>query len=127
MTSDKITPRVFEAILPRICDRDTAFDSKSWSLENPLWGHCAIISVLAQNLFGGDILFGKNGDVRHYWNRMTNGLEKDFTIAQFRGRQLKLSSVRRVTNSLQHLRIKGSKRYKLFASRFTKEMAEVRS
>ncbi|MDP3784539.1 MAG: hypothetical protein Q8R12_00450, partial [bacterium] len=56
---EKITPEKFKEILPLICDQITSGDPLRWESGNPLWGHCAIIAMLAHNLFGGKILNGK--------------------------------------------------------------------
>ncbi len=81
----KITPQRFKEILPTICDRETALDPEGWSPENPLWSHCAIVSVKAQEYFGGEILRGsllehpEFAHMRsHYWNSI-----EDFTAPQF--------------------------------------------
>ncbi len=119
-----LTPLRLKQVLPGICSRDTTYDNNSWSPENPLWGHCAVVSVLAQSLFGGEILFGKAGDLKHYWNRMPDGTAEDFTLDQFRGKNPEFASARRITNSLQHIRIKGSKRYKTLTWRLAKALDE---
>ncbi len=91
----KITPERFEKLLPSICDRETSSDPKNWTLDNPLWGHCAVVSLVAQNLFGGELMrallthIPKFAHMRsHYWNRLpdkTGSLTKefDFTAPQF--------------------------------------------
>lgn len=79
----------FKEILPLICDAETSADPKGWTPENSLWGHCAVVSLVAQNLFGGALLrvslrgtkFEKSGS--HYWNKLPDGREIDFTVSQF--------------------------------------------
>jgi len=79
----------FEAILPSICGSDTTLDPNGWTPQNPLWGHCAVVSLLAQELFGGELMRASLentdfADMRsHYWNKIENGSEKDFTSPQF--------------------------------------------
>lgn len=79
----------FNTILPQLCDADTSSHPEIWSKENPAQGHCAIVSVLAQEKFGGDIVrvsmvgteYGSIGS--HYFN-VIDGKETDFTISQFK-------------------------------------------
>lgn len=72
---------------------------KSWSKEtchhDCLWenpklpnsaGHCRVTSLIVQDYFGGEILYSyANGNKEwdHYWNRLPDGKEVDFTINQF--------------------------------------------
>ncbi len=83
-------PRLFfKSILPQICTRDTSIDPKGWRKNNPLWGHCAVVSLLAQSLFSGQIYavnlkgtkFAKMK--HHYWNAFPDGTQEDFTREQF--------------------------------------------
>ena len=94
--SEKIitTPTVeqFKKILPLICNWETSADPKEWTSKNPLWGHCAVVSLIAQNLFGGELVraslrgtpFEESGS--HYWNKLLDGEESDFTEEQFGGK-----------------------------------------
>ena len=89
----KITIEKFSKIISVICNRDTSVDPEHWSTENPMWGHCAIVSLLAQDQFGGTLirqsLEGVNGfDYlrSHYSNKLSDGIEYDFTLEQFQGR-----------------------------------------
>ena len=89
----KVTPEQLKALLPSICERETSQDSNNWSPENPLWGHCAVVSLVAQNLFGGELLRGSLTEVpgfehmrSHYWNQLADGSIEDFTKPQFRER-----------------------------------------
>jgi len=85
-----LTRTVLEAVLPGICGRETSANPEGWSSDNPLWGHCAVVSVLAQDVLGGKLLraslekdsrFGFMGS--HYENRLGDGSELDFTRGQF--------------------------------------------
>ena len=86
---EKITIEQFKELLPSICDSETAPNSKDWTPENHLWGHCAVVSLVAQNLFGGELLYASLKDTEftagrsHYWNRLPDGREEDFTKEQF--------------------------------------------
>jgi len=84
MSSDEFT-----SILLKICDRATSADPEHWIPKNPLWGHCAVASLLAQDIFGGDLVRASlegtpfSAMRSHYWNRFLNGFEVDFTASQF--------------------------------------------
>lgn len=55
-----------------------------WTPDCPSLNQCAITSLVVQDFFGGDLLrcLMTNGD-SHYWNRLPNGSEVDFTEDQF--------------------------------------------
>lgn len=76
--------------LRSVAMKDTSVDPEDWVENNPLWGHCAAVSVLAQDIYGGELIRGslakspKYAHLRsHYWNRMPNGEEVDFTAEQY--------------------------------------------
>lgn len=80
----------FKKILPEICDRETSQDSKRWTPENPLYGHCAVVSLVAQNLFGGALArislmhIPEFSHMRsQYFNLLPDGSVEDFTREQF--------------------------------------------
>lgn len=80
----------FAARLAGLCGRDTSADPDGWTPENPLWGHCAVASLAAQDRFGGELMraslepFPKWAAMRsHYWNRFPHGGQHDFTRPQF--------------------------------------------
>jgi deoxycytidylate deaminase len=82
----------FAELLTRHCDRDTSADPDGWTAENPLWGHCAVVSLAAQDRFGGELLraslekFPKWAKMRsHYWNRFPPAIVRDLTEPQFGG------------------------------------------
>jgi deoxycytidylate deaminase len=86
----ELTIAEFKKILPTICDRETAMDAKLWTRKNPLWSHCAVVSLVAQNFFGGELRrasllevpeFKRMGS--HYWNKLPDGSDEDFTRPQF--------------------------------------------
>lgn len=84
-----VTPEKFSKILLSICNQDTSQTPDRWTSKNPLLGHCAVVSLVAQNLFGGELMRGslehtKFAEFRsHYWNRLPGGTEIDFTKMQF--------------------------------------------
>ncbi|HTK59643.1 MAG TPA: hypothetical protein VL283_00390, partial [Candidatus Baltobacteraceae bacterium] len=82
----------FARLLPALCDRETSADPDGWTPENPLWGHCAVVTAAVQDRFGGDVMraslekFPKWAQMRsHYWNRFPHGGQRDFTEPQFGG------------------------------------------
>ncbi len=86
------TPMTFESfrsILPRICCKDTSYDPKGWTKNNPFWGHSDVVSLLAHSVSGGMIpgvsLKGtKFARLRvHFWNAFPDGNQVDFTRDQF--------------------------------------------
>ncbi|MDO8558549.1 MAG: hypothetical protein Q7S09_05200 [bacterium] len=88
MSWEPITPEQFKELLPSICSEETSQDAKGWTPDNPLWGHCAVVSLVAQNLFGGKIWRAEYTDRQsktnsHYWNECADGAVEDFTVAQF--------------------------------------------
>lgn len=85
MTKDK-----FIEILKKVSTQETSFNPSGWTENNPLWGHCAIAALLAQDYFGGEIMKGslKGNDKykylkSHFWNRLPEGREVDFTKDQY--------------------------------------------
>lgn len=76
--------------LHAVADRDTSADPDNWSPANPVWGHCAVVALLAQDLFGGTLVRGSlDAHPRyrylrsHFWNQLDDGTTVDFTGAQF--------------------------------------------
>ena len=95
--SVKISYGEFVSLLPLICDQETTLEPVGWTKENPLWGHCAVVSLAAQQIFGGELLRASLAHIpkfahmrSHYWNRLGAGTELDFTRAQFKGCSLDL-------------------------------------
>lgn len=89
LLNEKISAAEFEKILPNICGRETSSNPAGWNPKNPLHGHCAVVSLLAQDLFGGELLrISLDGTVfaemkSYYYNRLPGGEAYDFTRAQF--------------------------------------------
>lgn len=77
----------YKNILQKICKKDTCQSREGWSGDNPFKGHCTVVSLLTQDIFGGEILWSSlNGTGfigNHYWNLLPNGQEVDFTSDQF--------------------------------------------
>ena len=92
-----VTRAIFESVLPDICRRDTSSNPDGWTEKNPLQGHCAVVSVLAQDMWEGKLLRASlENDAEfkfmgsHYINRLGDGTEVDFTRAQFGDRYPKM-------------------------------------
>lgn len=121
-----MTVREFAKILPKICGKDTSFDPDGWTKDNLLWGHCYVVSRLAQSLFQGEILYGSlKGTmfaplVFHFWNYLPNGKRKDFTRVQFGGNYPKFPEIK-TANEL-FFKDKGTqRRFRLLQERFEAE------
>ncbi|MBI2025085.1 MAG: hypothetical protein HYT03_03315 [Candidatus Harrisonbacteria bacterium] len=118
--------REFKDLLPMICNGDTSQDPGGWTKNNPLWGHCAVVSLLAQDVFGGELLraslegteFAKMRS--HYWNKLPTFGEVDFTGPQFGDNypEYLRSTVRERDYLLSNPETK--RRYRLLAERFKK-------
>ncbi len=67
------------AALRRSWSLETA---KQWTAEAPYSGQCNVTAVVAQELFGGDILKTQLPEVVHFYNRI-DGVVVDLTDDQF--------------------------------------------
>lgn len=83
----------FQEIINKIYSSDTSSNPQNWTAENPAMGHCAVVSLLAQDYFGGVLLRKSLQDAvgfenmrSHYLNKLPDGKEIDFTIDQFQGK-----------------------------------------
>ncbi|MCM2477141.1 hypothetical protein HGO38_27185 [Rhizobium sp. CG5] len=79
MTVRYATPADFGRALAQAWSCDTA---SSWTVENPAKGQCSVTSLVAQDLFGGDILMTRTPGGTHFYNRIA-GERFDFTVSQF--------------------------------------------
>lgn len=81
----------FQDLIREAAAREMSADPENWSESNPLWGLCAVATLLGHDYFGGEILraslletqFADSGS--HYRNEVA-----DFTEEQFRGAELEL-------------------------------------
>lgn len=85
-----LTEVEFRERIRKVVCKETSADPDGWDPKNPLWGHCAVISLIAQDYFGGELLRVSLTNVppyaqlrSHYLNKLTNGVEIDFTTEQF--------------------------------------------
>lgn len=86
----KIPCETFITLIRQAARKETSSDPENWTPENPLWGHCAVVALIAQDNFGGKIMrcslehLPQYAHLRsHYWNKFPNGTEIDFTHEQF--------------------------------------------
>ena len=128
---NELTPNKFKELLLIICDQETSQDSAGWTAGNPLWGHCAVVSLVAQNLFGGELLRASLTEVpgfehmrSHYWNKLPDGSVDDFTKPQF-GENYPNGLKAEVRDSSYVLSYpETAKRYKLLTFRLAKTISE---
>lgn len=110
-----------------IAAADTAARPDEWSPNEPLLMHCTLVALLAQELFGGDIM---RADLRavpgfesvrwHSWNRLLDGQEIDFTDFMVQ-RPLPDSVIHETRTREEILSYAGIKeRYDLFRSRYAR-------
>jgi hypothetical protein len=69
--------------LKKAASSETAYEPAKWSEGNPLRGHCGAVSYVVSNLLGGEILQGRVNGEPHFWNRLPDGSEVDYTASQF--------------------------------------------
>jgi len=86
----QISEKEFEQILPRICDASISYDPERWTPDNPLYGTCVPVSLVARPIFGGLLLradlksFPKYRHLEFHWvNLPPDKRIKDFTQTQF--------------------------------------------
>ncbi len=121
-----MTHEVFKATLREVAGKDTSADPDGWTPQNPLWGHCAIASLLAQDYFGGTLLRGSLEGVEkyahlksHFWNDLPDG-EVDFTAEQYPN--LKFSDLSKEARERDRVlrRPENEQRYELLKARLEK-------
>lgn len=86
----QLSVREFEKVLPKICDAEISYIPERWTPENPLYGTCVPVTVVANKVFGGNLLCAElkpYPEFKHmgwHWaNELPGGRLKDFTRAQF--------------------------------------------
>ena len=85
LSVEVLRPLLRAAWGPDTCD---PHDLESWWPGNPARGQCGVTALVVQDLLGGELILGevhvegvKVG--HHYWNRLLDGTEVDFTADQF--------------------------------------------
>lgn len=87
---------VVREALRKAAGPDTFFGSGVYDpLASPLCGHCGVVAVLIQRVYGGVILRGTVGRSQHFWNRLPCGRHVDLTSCQYGGDGLRPITRRR--------------------------------
>ena len=74
-----------EKILNNLYSKETCYPEcrDQWNNDNKTLGHCAIVALLINDYFGGDICKIKVNDISHYFNHINDKII-DFTASQFK-------------------------------------------
>ena len=96
-----LTLKRLEKAIRNSWGRDTCYYKFIWDDKNQpeSAGHCRVVALIVNDYFGGEILFSHvvgNPKYTHYWNRLPNKKEVDFTKDQF-SKNLKLTSPKMVS------------------------------
>jgi hypothetical protein len=77
-------------IIKQVAAVDTSADPERWIPQNPLWGHCAVTSLIVQDYFGGTLWRIDLSSIpelsylrSHYLNVLDTGELVDLTCEQF--------------------------------------------
>ena len=94
MTNKEIKIVNLKNRLRKICSLETCHKSvqDEWTPANPFLGHCAIVSAIAYNKFGGEIIRAVIAETgfSHYYNRIDNK-DYDLTKEQFENKHVTLT------------------------------------
>lgn len=71
-----------EQLQTALFDAWSAQSSSKWRAENPALGQCGVTALVANDLFGGEILKTMLPEGAHFYNRLGNA-RHDFTAGQF--------------------------------------------
>lgn len=79
-----MTLELLQKYLYKVYSKDTCYPAckDSWNDKNPTLGHCAIVSLIVNDYFGGEIYKIKVDEISHYFNLIDNNVV-DFTSNQF--------------------------------------------
>jgi len=118
-----MTINEFYKLIPSLCRCDTSFDPDEWHNRNPLWGHCAVVVLLAQDIFDGNLVCLCIPSGVHFLNEIfldDNGYRVwvDFTQDQFGDDIPVFSSSLHVERGLLFGDGDTRERYELLKSRF---------
>lgn len=85
LSVETLRPLLHAAWGPDTCDPD---DRENWRPDNRARGQCGVTALVVQDLLGGDLVLGEVyvGPTKvghHYWNRLPDGVDVDFTADQF--------------------------------------------
>lgn len=120
--------RSFLSALENSCSPETCYPKavEGWTAENPLWGHCAVVAEVVRRNLGGEIVAAtvmtEDGQsYYHYWNRLPDGSDQDFTVTQFPS---PITEVKRPKLKKQVTDRDTLKRIKIFESRLLEILSE---
>ena len=70
--------------LHKVYSKETCYSKcrEAWSSNNPTFGHCAIVALIVNDYFGGDICKINKDGISHYFNYIGNEII-DLTSSQF--------------------------------------------
>lgn len=79
-----MTIEILKKYLDKIYSKDTCYSKcrDDWTFSNPTFGHCAIVSLLVNDYFGGEIYKIKVDGISHYFNYIDKNIV-DLTAKQF--------------------------------------------
>ena len=79
-----MTLELLQKYLYKVYSKDTCYPAckDSWNDKNPTLGHCAIVSLIVNDYFGGEIYKIKVDGISHYFNFVDNKIV-DLTASQF--------------------------------------------
>jgi hypothetical protein len=85
LNTELLRPILRAAWGPDTCD---PHDLQDWRPDNPARGQCGVTALVVQDLLGGDLVLGEvfvdqSKVGHHYWNRLPDGRDVDFTADQF--------------------------------------------
>lgn len=114
----------------RAASKETSSDPDNWGANNPLYGHCVVVSLVAQDYFGGVIMrtslehLPQYAHLRsHYWNKFPNGTEIDFTHEQF-VRRISLRGIERAREEILSLQ-STRERYVALSEQFAELLEKI--
>ena len=78
-----------EKVLQKSWSKETSYCPNEWNQSNPSLGQCAITALIANDYFGGEIVWAEavlpdGQKISHFFNYI-NGKEVDLTRSQFPG------------------------------------------
>lgn len=126
----KIPTEQFLKMMRQAASRETSSDPNNWNANNPLHGHCAVVSLVAQDYFGGVIMraslehLSQYAHLRsYYWNKFPNNTEVDFTHEQF-VRRISLRGKARAREEILNLQ-STRERYVTLSERFSELLEKI--
>ncbi len=102
---------------------ETAFpaDQVLWTPQNKAKGHCAVVTLVVQDLYRG--LIAHDQETGHTWNILPDKTEQDFTRSQYSdGTRIQLTTIHpreRILFSPQARRVQTLERYDIFRAKVT--------